>query len=64
MADEADRGNDAAELFLNVAIKNSGRPLQQAVGIGMCLNCGAAIEGDGRWCDTDCRDDWEQHGHK
>ena len=26
---------------------------------GACLNCGAYL-GDGlRWCDQDCRDDWQ-----
>jgi predicted nucleic acid-binding Zn ribbon protein len=57
MADEADRGNDAAELFLDVALRNTGRPLQAVVGIGQCLNCAEPIDGDGRWCDAECRDE-------
>lgn len=26
---------------------------------GACLNCGEPLEPGLRWCDTDCRDDWE-----
>ena len=27
---------------------------------GYCLNCGIRLEKRGqRWCDLDCRDDWE-----
>ncbi|GIX31381.1 MAG: hypothetical protein KatS3mg124_1853 [Porticoccaceae bacterium] len=27
---------------------------------GACLWCGETIEADRRWCDADCRDDWER----
>ena len=63
MADEADRGNDAADLFLATAL--AALPKQSAIqGIGICLNCGAELQGDARWCDADCRDDWERHAKK
>ena len=26
---------------------------------GFCLNCGEPLPAGQRWCDTDCRDDWE-----
>lgn len=59
MSDEADRGNDTAEFFLDLALK--GRtPAPVLKGIGMCLNCTAEVEGDARWCDKDCRADWER----
>lgn len=59
MADEADRGNEAAELFLDAAMKNRKQAVIPA-GIGMCLNCGEDVEGENRWCDNDCRQDWEK----
>jgi len=32
---------------------------------GRCLSCGAPLREPLRWCDTDCRDDWERaHGHR
>ena len=59
MADEADRGNDTADFLFDVARKNV--PVPSTVhGIGMCLNCASPIEGDGRWCDGDCREDFER----
>ncbi|MDR1646826.1 MAG: hypothetical protein LBR88_02170 [Zoogloeaceae bacterium] len=27
---------------------------------GFCLNCGAPLAQGLRWCDTDCRDDWQE----
>lgn len=59
MSDPADQGNDAAELFLDIAKRNHKPPVE-IHGIGICLNCGAAVEGEKRWCDTECRNDWEQ----
>lgn len=26
---------------------------------GLCLFCGEALDTGLRWCNTDCRDDWE-----
>lgn len=58
--DILDQADEAQEVFMRAAMSNVGAPLQ-VKGIGMCLNCGAGIEGDGRWCDAECRTDWEQH---
>lgn len=27
---------------------------------GVCYNCGEALPADHRFCDVDCRDDWEK----
>jgi predicted nucleic acid-binding Zn ribbon protein len=27
---------------------------------GSCLHCGAPLPRGGRWCDAECRDDWER----
>lgn len=59
MSDIADQGNDAAELFLEVARKNQ-RPPTEFHGVGFCLNCGTAVDGEARWCDVECRGDWER----
>lgn len=32
--------------------------------IGKCLNCQAELEPPLRWCDSDCRDDWQARTHK
>ncbi len=61
--DILDMADETQETFMRAAMSNVGRPLQ-VHGIGMCLNCGAAVDGERRWCDTDCRNDWERHGRK
>jgi len=59
LADEADRGNDTAELYLAAALRKVKAPAA-ITGAGLCFNCGADIEGDARWCDIDCRADYEK----
>jgi hypothetical protein len=27
---------------------------------GFCLNCGEPLSDGRRWCDVDCRDDWQR----
>lgn len=61
--DIADQGNDTADLLLTVALKNVGKPLQLA-GIGLCLNCGSEVDGERRWCDADCREDYEREARR
>ena len=62
MADDIDIANDRAELFLQSALYQQKRKEvpRPAVGIGVCLECLVEVEGDGRWCGPECRDDWEQ----
>lgn len=59
MSDIIDQGNDTADWFLEVARRNQA-PAKEIRGIGLCLNCGAAVEDDRRWCDIECRADWER----
>lgn len=64
MADEIDRANEAAELFRENALR-AFKPVEVPAGIGMCLNCGADLPHDGRFCDKECLDDFQQYarGH-
>lgn len=53
--------DDAAmreEHFRELALRNK-RPEGPAA-CGQCLNCGEPLEGLRRWCDEDCREDWER----
>lgn len=63
MSDEADKGNDTADLFLKADLSHL-KPVPPAHGIGMCMNCGAAVSGDKRWCDVECREDWERANNR
>ncbi|MES2346590.1 MAG: DUF2116 family Zn-ribbon domain-containing protein [Pseudomonadota bacterium] len=65
MADEADRANDTAELYLRLALSQSAAVVPVEIkGDGHCINCEVAIEGDARWCDSECREDWMQYGQR
>jgi hypothetical protein len=56
MPDEIDRGNDTAELFLDLSLSTK-KPAGPAP-TGCCLNCDEPLALGERWCDVYCRDDW------
>lgn len=57
MADIIDLANDRAEEILEDALKKAKR--EALVPTGRCHNCDETIQPGQRFCDTDCRDDWE-----
>lgn len=61
MADIIDKGNETADFFLDKALRERQRLAKVATphGVGLCLNCSAEIAGERRWCDADCRDQWD-----
>lgn len=60
MPDFADDANESAEMFLAAALRTQQQKATVAPeGIGFCLYCGEAVEGERRWCDADHRDAWE-----
>jgi len=56
--DFVDRSNDVAQVYLAESL--AWRKPEVAAPGGQCLNCGADTEPSARWCDADCRDDWER----
>ena len=58
MSDEIDRANDTAQMFLDMGLKQRRPSGPEAT--GYCLNCDAPLH-IGRWCNANCRDDWEKH---
>lgn len=59
MADEADRADEQAEQTLRAALLRRLPAGPDAT--GLCLWCGIEVAFGVRWCDRDCRDDWERH---
>lgn len=58
MADIIDKSVETQEFFRALALA-ARRPVGPEP-IGRCLNCGEEFDNmDQRWCDGDCRDDWE-----
>ena len=61
MADEADKANETAEVFLAAALRNyKHSPIIQPAGDGGCMQCGADVTPERRWCDATCRDLWQK----
>lgn len=56
--DIIDQGNVAAEMFRTAAL--SQRQPEGPKATGHCLNCDARLAAKLRWCDTNCRDDWQK----
>lgn len=57
MADFADLGAAREEMDTELA-----RKLRKPAGpepTGLCLSCEAPLPEGRRWCDADCRDDWQ-----
>lgn len=57
MRDAADRSQDTIELDTRLALQRRAPEAPAATGI--CLYCAAPTEPGRRWCDADCRDEWE-----
>lgn len=57
MADFADLGAAREQLDTELALQIRKPEGPQAT--GYCLSCGAVLCADLRWCDADCRDDWQ-----
>jgi hypothetical protein len=66
MPDEADLGNELMQLQTELAIReNAARTAATPPGSKNCLFCGEDLPAgrvgvQSRWCDEDCRDDWER----
>jgi hypothetical protein len=58
MSDDADLTQERLEK--EEAFRRKYRQEEAPIkGTGFCLNCGEAIRKDWRWCNAECRDDYE-----
>ena len=60
MADEADVANDNIERDAQIAIRTA-QNFKGPAATGYCLapSCGEAVSEGHRWCNTDCRDEYQ-----
>ncbi len=58
--DDADLANRFTELNLKTSLYASRKDEPDVVATGECLFCEAPVPAGRRWCDADCRDDWEK----
>lgn len=56
--DEFDKASEFEELRREIALRYRKPAGPQAT--GACLFCGEPAPHGRRWCNTDCRDDWER----
>lgn len=61
MSDEADKGNNTAELFLSIALKNAaGKKLDTGNKSGLCWYCDEPTGSERRFCNRECAQEWER----
>ncbi len=58
--DEADATDRSMEMINKANLSNSHRWVPEAVPTGDCLFCGDVVMPPRRWCNSQCRDDWEK----
>jgi len=60
MSDVIDDGCERAEQFLAHAIGTAIRNVKSLEPKGRCYNCDAPLGQSAKFCDPDCRDDFQQ----
>ncbi|WP_335899796.1 DUF2116 family Zn-ribbon domain-containing protein [Shewanella algae] len=60
MSNDADEAQRVSELFDSLAIAQARKPAQTAASTGRCLYCSTPVAAEARFCDADCRDDFER----
>lgn len=63
MSDEIDRASDLEQSSRDYAIE-SARQYKSPVATGLCLFCSAEVASGMRWCNTECRNDYERYSEK
>lgn len=58
MSDDADKADFQQEMFREAAMKM--RRQEGPLPTGKCLFCDEPLPMPHRWCDVDCREDWEK----
>lgn len=59
MADDVDQANDVSALLLADAIAKKKKTVE-AEATGECLNCSTKVAAGRRWCNAECRDEYER----
>lgn len=57
MSDEADLADTQEQAYLAAAL---ARRQATIPAVGQCYSCGEPVEGNLRFCDHECREDWER----
>lgn len=60
MSDDADRANVFIEFKHDVDLDNSKRDEPSGTANGECWFCEEYLPAGHRWCNAECRDDWQR----
>ena len=58
--DDADKASDQEQMAIKAAIKSVRWHSKPLPALGCCYYCSEPLKGGERFCDTDCRDDYER----
>lgn len=58
--DDADRAADREDIAREAAVAAIRRRIEAIPSLGYCYYCGEALRAGKRFCDSDCRDDYER----
>lgn len=61
MSDDIDVANDLLLQMIDAGIKKANGKIKVHNDTGKCLWCEEAVHDGRRWCDADCRNDYEKH---
>jgi hypothetical protein len=64
MSDEIDMASDQKQTMRDAAIRNASMFTSSHKACGKCLNCGEELKADLRWCNSDCRNDFEHRNEE
>lgn len=59
IGDMGDQAKAIAEMHLGLAMQN--RREEGPGETGRCLNCGEPVSSGRRWCNAECRDEWQDN---
>ena len=59
--DDADRAAELEDIYREAAVAAIRRRIEVMPSLGYCYYCGEALRAGKRFCDADCRDDYDRH---
>ena len=60
MVDEVDRATEQVQKSIEDTLKNIDTTIPKNI-TGECLTCGLSVDNERRWCNADCRDNYEKN---
>ena len=59
MVDDVDKATEQVQKGIEDTLKNISTVIPKNI-TGECFTCGQAVDNERRWCNADCRDNYEK----